>query len=131
MAANLTDSEERRLLDLSLPSGSVYLALFTAAPGEAGGGTEVTGGAYARQAISFAAAATDGSNNTTKTSSAQVTFPQATADYPGAIVGVGIMDAATAGTMRWYRPLSAGEQRTIRNGDTFRVPSGAIIASLD
>ena len=30
-----------------------YLGLFTAAPGEAGGGTEVSGGAYVREAVTF------------------------------------------------------------------------------
>lgn len=33
------------------PTG-IYVALFTAAPSDAGGGTEVTGGSYARVAIS-------------------------------------------------------------------------------
>jgi len=39
---------------------TVYLALFTTATTEAGGGAEVTGGSYARQAISFVTGATAG-----------------------------------------------------------------------
>jgi len=33
--------------------GTHYVALFTAAPSDSGGGTEVSGGAYARQTIAF------------------------------------------------------------------------------
>jgi hypothetical protein len=35
-------------------TGSVYIALYTAAPTDAGGGTEVSAGGYARQAVSKA-----------------------------------------------------------------------------
>ena len=35
---------------------TVYVALYTAAPGPTGGGTEVSGGSYARTACTFGAA---------------------------------------------------------------------------
>jgi hypothetical protein len=39
-----------------------YLGLFTAAPGEAGGGTELSGSAYARQTVDFATSGATTSN---------------------------------------------------------------------
>lgn len=128
MADNLTDFEERRLLDLSLPDDNVYLALFTVAPTDAGGGTEVSGGAYARQAISMAAAATV-SSVSSKSNDAQILFPIATAAW-GTIVAYGVFDAATAGNMRWQRNLTAGEQRAINTSDQYRVSVGALTFSL-
>jgi hypothetical protein len=119
--ANLTDSEENRLLDLSLPTvGGVWLALFTVAPGEAGGGTEVTGGAYTRMELPTGAAAGGSKSNSTER-----LFPAATADW-GVILALAVMSAATAGTMRWYRALATAEQRTILTGDQYRVAVGAI-----
>jgi hypothetical protein len=126
MAANLTNSEENRLLDLSLPNGSLYLALFSAAPGEAAGGTELTGSGYARVAIPFANAASGG----TKSNSGAVTFAAASGTWL-TIVAIAVMDASTAGTMRWYRTLAGGEQRTLATGDQYTVATGALTFSLD
>ena len=55
---------------------TVYVALYTAAPTDAGGGTEVTGGSYARQSAAFSAPSGNQISN-----SAQVTFPEATANW--------------------------------------------------
>ena len=63
---------------------TVYVGLFTSAPGEAAGGTEVSGGSYARQAVTFSAPAPDSCSNT-----ADVLFPLATADW-GTIVAFAI-----------------------------------------
>lgn len=52
-----TDSLENRTLDHRFrgqpdtPAATLYLALFTSATTDAGGGTEVTGNGYARVAI--------------------------------------------------------------------------------
>lgn len=129
MPDNLTDAEERRLLDLSLPDDNVWLALFTVAPADDGtGGTEVTGGAYGRQSISMLAATTVASVSS-KTNDTDIMFPQATAAW-GTIVAYGIMDAAAAGTMRWHRTLTAQEQRSVNSGDQYRVLAGALSFSL-
>lgn len=129
MADNLTDLEERRLLDLSLPDDNVWLALFTVAPDDAGaGGTEVSGNAYARQPISMAAAAT-ATSVSSKSNDTQILFPAATGAW-GTIVAYGVMDASTAGNMRWHRTLSAGEQRAVNTGDQYRVAVGALTFQL-
>ena len=126
MADNLTTAEETRLLDLSLPTdGSMYLALFSVAPGEAGGGTELTGSGYARQVCDFNAAASG-----SKTNNGEILFPEVTGSDWATIVALAIMDAVSAGNMRWYRVLSGPEQRTPAVGDQYRVGDAALTFTL-
>ena len=99
-----------------------YLALFTAAPGETGGGTEVSGGAYARQSVAFTT-----TGNTTSNSAA-VEFPTATASF-GTVTHVGVFDALTAGNLMAYATLSSS--KAIDTGDVFRVPTGDLDITLD
>lgn len=119
----MTDYLEQALLNhvlrnvpFSSPT-SVYIALFTSAPGEAGGGTEVSGGGYARQAITFTAPANGQVSNL-----ADVSFPVATADW-GTVTHFALFDAATAGNMLLYGAFSlskivqVGDQLIIRAGD--------------
>ena len=95
-----------------------YLALFTGAPGEAGGGTEVSGNAYARQSVSGNLA----------TNTAAVEFPTATGSY-GTVTHVGVFDALTSGNLMCYAALSAS--KAIETGDVFRVPAGDLDITLD
>lgn len=99
-----------------------YLALYTAAPGETGGGTEVSGGAYARQSVAFTT-----TGNTTSNSAA-VEFPTATAAF-GTVTHVGVFDAVTAGNLMAYATLSSS--KAIATGDVFRVPTGDLDITLD
>ena len=56
---SFTNDLETRVLEWALTNGTPtrptawYVGLFTAAPGEAGGGTEVAGNAYVREAVTF------------------------------------------------------------------------------
>jgi len=102
---------------------TVYLALYTVAPGEAGGGTEVSGGSYARQSVTFSAPAPDSSSNTT-----DVTFPVATGNW-GTVVAFGVFDAASGGNLLYYETLTAS--RDIFTSDQLRFPSGQLIVSED
>jgi hypothetical protein len=104
--------------------GTHYLALFTAAPGETGGGTEVStsGTAYARQSVAFTT-----TGNTTSNSAA-VEYPTATASM-GTVTHVGVFDAATAGNLMAYASLSSS--KAIDTGDVFRVPTGDLDITLD
>jgi len=71
---------------------TVYVALFTTATTEAGGGTEVTGGSYARQAITFIAGATAGLAE----QDGAISFT----DMPASTVkAAAVMDALTGGNM--------------------------------
>lgn len=85
-------------LDL-ITSGTPYLALYTSNPGPTNTGTEVTGGSYARKAITFSA--TSGS---ARTNTAEIRFPGLPA---GTVTHYGILSASTAGTLRAYSPLSS------------------------
>ena len=102
---------------------AVYVGLFTVAPTEAGGGTEVSGGSYARQSVTFTAPAPDTCEN-----DADVTFPIATADW-GTIVAFALFDAPTAGNMLYYANLTAS--REILTSDQFRFPSGQLVVTED
>ena len=63
---------------------TVYVALFTSDPTDAGSGTEVSGGSYARQSATFGAP----SNGASSISSA-IEFPQATGNW-GTVTHFGI-----------------------------------------
>ena len=99
-----------------------YIGLFTAAPGETGGGTEVSGSAYARQTMAFTTSGDTTSNN------AAVEFPTATGSW-GTITHVGIFDASTSGNLMVYATLTTS--KTITTGDAFRVPSGDFDITLN
>ena len=101
-----------------------YLALFTGAPGEAGGGTEVSavGTAYARQSVAFTV------SGNLATNTAAVEFPTATGSY-GTVTHVGVFDALTSGNLMCYAALSAS--KAIETGDVFRVPAGDLDITLD
>lgn len=92
------------------------IALFTAIPGETGGGTEVTGGAYARvqrdplDANWTAASLTDGLTD----NAAALTYPTPTASW-GVVTSFAIFDATTGGNMLVFGALAS--PRTINNGD--------------
>lgn len=104
------------------PTGFV-IGLFTAAPGEAGGGTEVTGGAYVRRPVTFAVTGTE---PTVARNSAAVEWPTATADW-GIITHVATFD--DSGNMLDYAMLE--ESKEIKNGDVFRIPLNAYQIEID
>ena len=127
MANNLTNAEERRLLDESLDG--TYLALFTADPTEAGALTdEVVGGSYIRVLVEFDAAATDGGGATTKVMTADESFATATADW-GEVTHFGFASAESAGTLRWSGPLDVA--KTILNGDTYKQLAADTVCGLN
>lgn len=101
---------------------NVYCALYTTAPTQAGPGTEIVGGAYARQPIAFSVPAGGSTSN-----GAQLTFPVATANW-GTIVGIGIHDALTNGNMLYYGTLTTPKQIGI--GDQFIMNPNNLTPSI-
>jgi len=101
---------------------TLYLGLFTGAPGEAGGGTELSGSAYVRKPITFTTSGDTTSNN------AAVEFPTATGSW-GTVTHVGVFDASTSGNLMVYATLSAS--KAVASGDVFRVPSGDLDITLN
>ena len=127
---SLTNSFETSVLTWLLTNGTPsparptawYLGLFTAAPGESGGGTELSGSGYARQSITFTVSANNASNN------AAIEFPTASGSW-GTITHVAVFDASTSGNMIAYASLTAS--KTIDTGDVLRVPANDLDITLD
>ena len=99
-----------------------YLGLFTAAPGETGGGTELSGNAYARRPVDFSTSGATTSND------AAIEFATATGNW-GTVTHVGVFDAATSGNLMAYATLSSS--KAIATGDVFRVPTGDLDITLN
>jgi len=116
-----------RNADFSRPA-NIYIALYTAGPSDAGGGTEVTGGSYARQAVATGASSGwDAPSGGATQNTAMVTFPTATANW-GTVTHVGLFDAITAGNLLMHGALSASQ--TVNNGNIFRFNAGDLDISL-
>ena len=127
MAGNLTNYLENKLIDHFLGTTSytmpadVYIALFTVAPADAGGGTEVTGGSYARQIATFSGASSGATSNDSNIDFTGM--PAATT------VAIGIFDASTSGNMLLYGSLTTN--KTTDAGDTLRIATGDLDISID
>jgi hypothetical protein len=122
--ASVTNYAQNKLIDALLRAQSLsapatfYAALYTVAPtATSGSGTEVTGGAYARQAITSSLAnwaGTQGAGTTvastgtsgTTSNNAQIQFPVATASW-GTVVDLALLDALTAGNMWMFGTLGS------------------------
>jgi hypothetical protein len=101
---------------------TVYVGLFTSDPTDAGSGTEVSGGSYARQSASFAAP-----SNGASVTNADITFPQATGNW-GTVGWIGIFDSLTTGNLMYHTALDAA--KTIETGDIFKIASGNLSVTL-
>jgi len=113
---------------------TLAIALYTATPGETGGGTEVSNAnAYARVDMgapidgdwSDPSAGTQGETDNV----ADITFPQATGSW-GTVTHVGIHDSATwgGGNLLFYGALTT--PKPIDSGDTFKFSAGDLNISL-
>ena len=101
---------------------TVYVSLYTTDPTDAGSGTEVSGGSYARIAVTFGAP-----SNGVSTNSADVTFPTCTSSW-GTVSHIGIHDASTSGNLLFHTPLDTA--KTIDSGDIFKIETGNLSVTL-
>lgn len=141
----LSDYLENKIIDHILRAtaytapATVYVGLLTAAPSDAGGGTEVSGGSYARVAVTSGTAAWNNTQgNTTGASTGTdgtvenagaITFPAPTANW-GSITHWGVYDAASGGNLLIHAGLTTA--KTVNNGDA--APSfaaGALSLQID
>ena len=107
----------------SAPS-TLYVALYTVAPTDTGGGTEVSGGGYVRKTATFNVS---GTNPTTASNTAAIEYPTATANY-GTVVAVGIFDASSSGNLLAYANLTTS--KVVSTGDVFRFNTGDLDITL-
>lgn len=114
---------------------SVWVALYTAAPSDAGGGTEVTGNNYARVAVARSLAAwagTQGAGTTTASTgtdvgatsnNAAITFNVPSGSW-GTVTHFGILDAVTGGNLLFHGALTV--QQTVNTGNTVSFAAGQL-----
>ena len=123
----LSDHAENLLLDWLMTNGAAsrpttwYVALFTAAPNDAGGGTEVSTGGYARQSATFTVTGDTASN------SALVEFTAGGASF-GTVTHIGIFDALTIGNLIWHGAMTA--PKLVEDGDKLEFSVGNIDLTL-
>lgn len=126
MADNLTNTGENRALDWILgltstaPTAPLKVALVTANGSDTAAGAEATGGGYARQSLTVAAAVNGATSNSADL--VWTNMPAAT------IVGVEVWDSAGTPVRIWYGALTAS--RTVAAGDELRLVAGALTFSL-
>lgn len=116
-----------------------YIGLDTVACTETGGGTEVTGGSYARVGVAASLTAWSGTQSAgsttassgtgaTTSNNASVPFATPTAGW-GAVQSVRFWDAASAGNAWVCTPLTV--PKTINTGDTVSFPAAALTLTID
>ena len=103
-----------------------YLGLHLSDPGETGSGAELSGDAYARQAIN--SMTVSGTNPTKAENAGAIEFPTATGDW-GEVAYVSIWTADTSGTMLAYASLSSN--KTVSTGDVLRIPAGDLDINME
>ena len=126
----LSDHAEALALDWLMTNGAAtrptawYVALYTAAPADAGGGTEVSTGGYARKSVTFNAAASPGG---TTENAGIVTWTASGADY-GTVTHMGILDAVSGGNLLWHGALTSS--KVVQDGDTVQFNAGNLALTL-
>lgn len=136
MAGSKTNYLEDKLLDHVLGGGdytrpaTVYFALFTVAPGESGGGTECSGGGYARVAVTNDATNWPAASGGSKSNGLVVSFPVLTGSI-GTVAGFGIFDASSGGNLLYYYEIPSGDQKSYDANDVPVIPVGAITITED
>lgn len=121
------------------PPADLYVALFTVAPTDAGGGTEVSGGAYARvlhgpslttwKATQGGTTGASSGTNGTTSNAGTITFPAPVGAAWNVIVAFGVFDAIASGNMVGWGVLTT--PKTVNDGDPAPVfQDGALVATI-
>lgn len=124
-----SDYAENLVCDLltgKSPSATRYVALYTAAPSDSGGGTEVSGGSYARK--STAAADWNSAASGSSSNANAITFATASGSW-GTVTHYAVFDAVTAGNMLFWNALTTS--KTVGSGDTASFAAGALVHTED
>ena len=140
----MSDYLENSLIDqifrgqTSPTTTTLYVSLFTAAPDDTGGGTELVGQGYDRVPVTSsltAWAGTQSSGSTTASSgtggatsnNVEITFPEPSASW-GQVTAFGVHDASSGGNLLFHGSLSIN--KTINEGDTVTLPAGSLAVTF-
>lgn len=136
----MSDYLENKLIDqlfrgqTAPTTTTLYVGLLTAAPSDAGGGTEVSGGAYARASVSSSLANWAGTQSAGSTAASSgtggqtsnnvaITFPTPIAGW-GTVTHFGIFDASSGGNLLFWGALTIA--KTINQADTVTFPAASL-----
>ena len=121
-ASNFTDTIRNAVINRFLrnqsytPPATLYLASYTTTTTRTGGGTESTGGSYARQTMALDAASSGVTANTDEENFTGM--PAST------VTDLAVLDAVSSGTMLCW---GAGDSSAVLgSGDTLRVTAGSL-----
>jgi hypothetical protein len=137
---SFSDYAEAKVLDYVFsgaaftPPANLFVALYTATPTDAGGGTELTIGSLGYTRVSVTNNATNfpastGTSPTTKSNGTAITFGTNTTTDWGTITAVALFDAASAGNMIAWTALTVS--KPVMVGDTASFAIGALTFTLD
>lgn len=135
MAGSKSDYLENKILDHVLSAtaytapATLYFSLFTAAPSDSGGGTELTigTGAYARVAVTNNSTNFPAASGGSKSNGTVITWPQATTAW-GTVLAVGVHDAASAGNLLYWSTITS---KTVGINDTISIPVSTLTFTED
>ena len=129
-----SDYVENQILDCYLNQTNItaptniYLGLFTSAPSDAGGGTEVSGNGYSRVEITAKFSAASGTTGGSLSSNAAITGFTASGGNWGTVNSIGIFDASTSGNLLFYTALDSSAD--VNDGDSFQISSGNLTVTV-
>jgi hypothetical protein len=135
MAGGKSDFLENELLDHVLGNASysapanTHIALFTVTPSDTGGGTEVSGNAYARVSVTNNATNWPAASGGAKANGTAITFPAASGGNWGTVVAFGIFDASTSGNLLYWGPVTPN--KAVNDGDTASFAIGDLDITED
>ena len=134
MSGSKSNTLENAILDTVLGGpqrtidATVYIALYTVAPTDAGGGTEVSGGSYARVAKTNNATNFPAASGGSKSNGTAIVFPTASAGW-GTVVAFAIHNHPTADQPLIWGDLTAN--KAVTSGDTAQFDVGGIVYTED
>lgn len=135
LMGDMTNTEESNYLTHRFKNGTAmsqltnsYIGLFSASPGETGGGTELSGSGYARlNMVSTDWGAVSAGEPSTIANSAQKNYATATADWLTALA-IGVFDASTVGNLLFFKTLATS--KTVLNGDTAKFNASSLAIGI-
>ena len=106
---------------------ALYLALYINDPTDADTGTEVSGGSYARQQVTFGAPIQTGDKGVISNNQ-KIEYPIATADW-GNVSHWGVRSASTGGNLLCRGSFSKVEN--VQSGNRFTIETGNLQVTME